>query len=122
MGIDPSITTDAALVSRLLAAYLDPQKQTESAREAADAGGWAAEELLQPELEAIVRVMHGDDVYPGMTFDHGVEFGILAAVAILELPLPEARKTVSELHDALRTEFQQRIVCARQSKALKATG
>lgn len=119
---ETATTVDAALVSRLIATYLDPRKETEEADEAdgTDPGPWAAESLLRPELEAIIDVMRGDDVYPGMTFELGVQFGIEAAVATLNSPPQLACDTVRALLADLRADMLRRLESARASKRLKA--
>jgi hypothetical protein len=112
----------AAFVSRLIATYLDPRKETEAADEAEDlwSGAWAAEYLVRPELEAIVELIGGDDVYPGMTFELAVQFGIEAAFATLNSRPQLARDTVRELLADLKADFHSRMDSARRSKRLKA--
>ncbi len=113
---------NAVLVSRLIAAYLDPRKETESADEAegTTAAPWAAEYLLRRELETIADVMRGDDVYPGMPFERGVQFGVEAAVATLNSPPRTACDTVKRLFADLQADMHARVESARRSTRLKA--
>jgi hypothetical protein len=115
-------TINAELVSRLIATYLDPRKETEAADEAEDrtSAAWAAEYLLRHELEAVNDVVRGDDVYPGMTFELGVQFGIEAAVATLDSPPRLAHDTVGELFAELKEGLRKRVDSARRSRSLKA--
>jgi hypothetical protein len=112
----------AELVSRLIATYLDPCKEAEAANEAEDAtsAAWAAEYLLRDELEAVSDVVRGDDVYPGMTFELGVQFGIEATVATLNSPPQLACNTVRELFAELKEDLLKRVESARHSRTLKA--
>jgi hypothetical protein len=110
---------DADLVSRMIATYIDSRKEAAAAYESDDAAS-AAEYLLRQELETTVELIHGDDVYPGMTFELGVQFGIEAAVATLNSSPQLACDTVKKLFADLRADILRRLESARASKHLKA--
>jgi hypothetical protein len=112
-------TIGAELVSRLIATYVDPRKEAEAAYESEDAAS-AAEYLLTHELGAVIDLMHGDDVYPEMTFELGVQFGIEATVATLNSPPQLACDTVSELFANLKGDLRERMESARRSMLLRA--
>ncbi|MGA8475462.1 MAG: hypothetical protein WB681_10350 [Candidatus Cybelea sp.] len=112
----------ASLASRLIVAYLDPLEETGTDDEAAGllTAHEAAEYLLRNEMDTAADLVRGDQVYPGMTFELGVQFGIEAAVATLNSPPQLARDTVRELLADLRADILGRLESARASKRLKA--
>jgi hypothetical protein len=110
---------NAEFVSRLIATYIDPNKKAVPECEHDDAGS-VAEYLLQHELAAAADLVRWDDVYPGMTFELGVQFGIEAAVATLKAPPQLACDTVAERFEDLRVDILRRLDSARASKHLKA--
>lgn len=99
-------------VSRILVEYLRTLGPIDDDAVSAD---HAVAQLLKVEAEQLAELqgIEADHIYPSMTIEYGVDFGIRAATAVLTNTPQRALDVVIDLFGQIRADVRARIDAAR---------
>lgn len=71
----------------------------------------AVAQLLKVEAEELAALQgtDADNIYPSMTIEYGVDFGIRAATAVLTTSMQETRDTIAVVFEEAKADMRARI-------------